>query len=78
MVKFQPDKTHVEPTRQTRYLHGIVQECPRTAETAILLLFVGQPDQSILDVSLIYEDVRPGLGKGLEDKGCEPESDRGN
>ena len=66
----------MEPTRQTCYLHGIVQECPRTAETAVFLLFVGQPDQSILDVLLIYEDVRPGLGKGLEDKGCEPEREK--
>lgn len=41
-------------------------------ETASLLLFVGQPSQSILDVPFIYEDVRPGLGKGLQDKGREP------
>ena len=78
MVKFQADKACVEPTRQTCYLHGIVQECPRTAETAVLLLLLSEPDQSILNVLLIYEDVRPGLGKGLEDKSCEPESDREN
>lgn len=76
MVKFQPDKAHVEPTRQPRYLHGIVHECPRTAETAVLLLLLSEPDQSILDVLLIYENVTPGLGKGLEDKGCEPEREK--
>lgn len=57
---------------QLCYLHGIVQEHPRAAEAAILLLILTEPDQSILDVLFIYEDVRPGLGKGLQDKGCEP------
>lgn len=47
-------------------------------EATILLLLLSEPEQSILDVLLIYEDVWPGLGKGLEDKGCEPESNKGN
>lgn len=41
-------------------------------EATILLLLLSEPEQSILDVLLIYEDVWPGLGKGLQDKGREP------
>lgn len=75
-AQLAPSDLWPETTRETCYLHSIVQECPRTLETAVLLLFVGQPAQSILDVLLLYEDVMPGLGKGLEDEGCEPEREK--
>lgn len=58
---------------RTLHLNGIVEQWPRTSETAIVLLFFGEPVEGLVNVCFINEDVSSSLGKSLQYKGSEPE-----
>lgn len=58
------------------HLQGVVEELSHTAEATCLLLLLLQPVQRILDVPFLNGHVGSGLPEGLEDKCCQPMSQR--
>lgn len=65
-----------KPALGTRHLDGIVKQRPRTPETAIALLLLGQPGESFGNMCFINEDIASSLGKTLQYKGREPAGER--
>ena len=58
------------------HLDCIVKLRPRTPETAIALLLLGQPGESFSNMCFINEDIASSLGKTLQYKGREPVGER--
>lgn len=61
---------------KSSHLNGIVEQWPRTLETAIVLLLVGEPGKGLGNVCFIDEDESSSLSKRLEHKGCKPDGGR--